>query len=122
MAKVLTGETPFSLVYGTKVILPSEAIMLTARYGLLTPDTNRHELAHDMDTIDELKLTKIRMVSYQQRISNTYNKHVHVRTFQVGDLVLKKTFQNTMDTTVGKFAEIWEGPYFIDDIVGRGAY
>lgn len=40
----------------------------------------------------------------------------------MGDLVLRKTFQNTMDTTAGKFADNWEGPYFIDAVVGHGAY
>lgn len=77
-----TSQIPFSLVYRTEAVLPTEVMMSTARYRLLTPDTNRHELVHDMDTIDELQeMVKIRMVSYQQRIANTYNKHVHVRAF-----------------------------------------
>lgn len=55
-------------------------------------------------------------------ITNTYNKHVHVRTFQVGNLVLRKMFQNTMDMTADKFNDTWEGPCLVDAIVGRGAY
>lgn len=62
------------------------------------------------------------MMSYQQRVGNSYNKHVHVRTFRVGDLVIRKVFQNTMDVTAGKFADTWERPYLIDAVVGRGAY
>lgn len=98
-------------------------MMPTARYGLTTPDTNERELAHELDTIDELReMAKVRMTSYQQRVANTYNRHVYVRTFQVGDLVLRKTFMNTMNTTSGKFADTWEGPYLIDVVVGRGTY
>lgn len=40
----------------------------------------------------------------------------------MGDLVLRKVFQYTMDTTAGKFADTLEGPYLVDVVVGRGAY
>ncbi|XP_074342101.1 uncharacterized protein LOC141679519 [Apium graveolens] len=93
------------------------------RYGLLTNDVNNVELSHDKDTVDELReMAKIRITSYQQRVANVYNRHVHIRIFHVGDMVLRKTFQNTMDMTTGKFADTWDDPYFIDDVVGRGAY
>ncbi|XP_074356234.1 uncharacterized protein LOC141695907 [Apium graveolens] len=121
--QVTSKETPYSLVYGTKAVFPTEVMMPTARYGLLTSDMNNKELSHDKDTMDKLwKMAKISLVSYQQRVANTYNKHVHIRTFRVGNIVLRKTFQNTVDVTAGKFADTWEGPYFIDDIVGHGDY
>lgn len=98
-------------------------MMPTARYGLATVEDNDSELTHDIDTVDELReMARIRMTEYQQRIAKQYNKHVHIRTFKAGDLVLRKVFQNTTDPTAGKFADTWEGPYFIDAIVGRGAY
>lgn len=97
--------------------------MPTARFGLLTHETNEHELAHNVNTVDKLReMAKIRMTSYQQRIANTYNKHVHIMTFRVDDLVLRKTFQNTIDLTAGKFFDTWERPYLLDTVVGRGAY
>ncbi|XP_017224963.1 uncharacterized protein LOC108201178 [Daucus carota subsp. sativus] len=36
--KTSTGQTPFSLVYGTEAVLPTEVMMPTARYGLVTGD------------------------------------------------------------------------------------
>ena len=76
-----------------------------------------------MDIVDELReMAKIRMESYRQRVANAYNKHVHVKTFNIDDLVLRKVFQNTMDMTADKFAYTWEGSYLVDAIVGRGAY
>ena len=62
------------------------------------------------------------MESYRQRVANAYNKHVRVKTFNVGDLVLRKVFQNTMDMTTDKFADTCERSYLVDAIVGRGAY
>ncbi|XP_074323867.1 uncharacterized protein LOC141660782 [Apium graveolens] len=52
--KTLTGQTHYSLVYGTEVVLPTEVIMPTARYVLFTSDMNDKELAHDIDTVDEI--------------------------------------------------------------------
>ncbi|XP_074323168.1 uncharacterized protein LOC141660105 [Apium graveolens] len=121
--KTSTGQTPYSLVCGTEVVLPTEIMVPTARYGLLKNDVNNAELSHDKDTVDELReMAKIRVAAYQQRVANVYNKHVHIRTLCVGDMVLRKTFQNMMDMTAGKFADTWEGLYLIDAVVGRGEY
>ncbi|XP_074342050.1 uncharacterized protein LOC141679448 [Apium graveolens] len=121
--KTSTGQMPYILVYDTEAVFPTEIMMPISRYGLLTIDVNNTELAHDKDTIDELReMAKVHLVSYQQRVVNTFNKHVHMRAFCVGHLVLRKTFQNIVDATAGKFVDAWEGPYFIDVVVGCGAY
>ncbi|XP_074327478.1 uncharacterized protein LOC141665390 [Apium graveolens] len=109
--KTATGKMPYSLVYATEDVLPTEIMMPTARYELLMTVVNNIELAHDQDTMDELReMARIHMVSYQQRVANTYSKYAHVRAFRVGELVLRKTFQNTVDVTAGKFTDTWERP------------
>ena len=62
------------------------------------------------------------MAAYQQKIVYSYNKNIRLRRFQVGDLVLRKAFQNTTNPTDGKLAPKWEGPYLIDAEAGKGAY
>ena len=42
--------------------------------------------------------------------------------FQVGDLVLRKTFQNTKDPSACKLDLKWEGQHLIDVEVGKGTY
>ncbi|XP_074337435.1 uncharacterized protein LOC141674624 [Apium graveolens] len=104
--KTSMGQTPYSLVYDTKVVLSTEIIMPTLRCGTATYDSNKKELTHDIDTIDKLReTTKIRMAMYQQKIARSYNKNIHIRNFQVGDMVMRKVFQNTMDVSAGKFAD-----------------
>ncbi|KAL0289763.1 UNVERIFIED_CONTAM: hypothetical protein Sradi_7066200 [Sesamum radiatum] len=50
---------------------------------------------------------------------NSYNKRVKSRSFQVVDLVLRRA---DALKPVGKFDPIWEGPYKVTGIIGKGAY
>ncbi|XP_074277405.1 uncharacterized protein LOC141601043 [Silene latifolia] len=121
--KVATGQTPFSLVFGAEAVIPSEVRVPTHRYGCITEDRSQVEMASNLDTIDELRTSaRIRMASYRQTVARSYNKNVKVRTLQVGDLVLRKVFQNTKNQQAGKFAYNWEGPYQVESTVGNGAY
>ena len=121
--KNATGQSPFSLVYGSEAVIPAEILVPTARYGLQTPEQNDVELSHNLDTIDEIReKARIRMVQYQQQVARSYNKNVRVKVFKAGDWVLRKTFQNTKDPADGKLAPQWEGPYLIKEVVGQGAY
>ncbi|KAI3783284.1 hypothetical protein L1987_42361 [Smallanthus sonchifolius] len=96
------GQTPFSLVFGTEAMIPTEM---------------------DLETMDELRdLAKVHIAAYQQRIAKSYNKNIRIRRFQVGDLVLRKAFQNIINPNDGKLEPKWEGPYLIDSEVGKGAY
>ncbi|XP_074351989.1 uncharacterized protein LOC141691147 [Apium graveolens] len=62
--KTSTGQTPFSLVYGTEAVLPTEVLTPTARYGLATYESNHVEMAHDLDTLDESRdMAKLRLAS-----------------------------------------------------------
>ena len=45
-----------------------------------------------------------------------------MRTFQVGDWVLRKVFQNTKEVSAWKLGPNWEGPYEITQLMGNRAY
>ena len=62
------------------------------------------------------------MAAYQQQVSRSYNRNALVRTFQVGDWVLRKVFPNTQESNAGKLAPTLEGPYCITRVLGQGAY
>ena len=110
-------------MFGTKATIPSKVVILTARYLLQNQENNDRILAQDLETIDKLRdLAKIRISSHQQRINKAYNKNIKVRRFQIGDLVLRKTFQNTKDPSAGIFDYKWERPYLIDVEARKGGY
>ena len=72
---------------------------------------------------DEMReAAAIRIVSYQRRLANSYNRRVKPRVFRSADLVLRKVFENTVDLTVGKFQPNWEGPYVMTRTCEAGSY
>ena len=98
-----TGVSPFTLTYGMEVIIPIEIRMPTLR--IKVPGTaNAEAISKDLDMENELReAATIRVASYQQRMANLYNKHVKPRAFRVGDLILRKVFENMVDPTTSKF-------------------
>ena len=57
---------------------------------------------------------------YRKRIIRAFQKRVRARNFEVGHLVLKRTFPH-QDEYKGKFALNWQGPYMVRKILSRGA-
>lgn len=51
-----------------------------------------------------------------------YNNKVVPRAFKVGDLVLRKASIGARNTERGKLAANWEGPYWVTESTGTGAY
>ena len=47
---------------------------------------------------------------------------VRQRAFRVGDLVLRRVFENTADPAAGKFQLNWEGSYKIVKVGAAGSY
>ena len=70
-----------------------------------TPEkANTKAIAKDLDMEDELReAVAIHMVSYQQRMTNLYNRHVKLHAFRTGDLVLRRVFENTADLVASMF-------------------
>ena len=88
-----TRVSPFSLTYGMEAIIPTE-----------------------------IEMPKLRIAHYQQRMANLNNRHIKLHAFRVGDLVLRRAFENTTDLAVGKFQPNWEGPYVIVRVGLAGLY
>ena len=117
-----TGISPFALTYGMEAVIPTEIGMPTLRTD--TPEQSNNEaVAENLDMADELReAASIRMASYQKRLANWYNKRTKPRTFQPGDFVLRKVFENTADPTAGKLQSNWEGPYVVVRAGSAGSY
>ncbi|XP_075106918.1 uncharacterized protein LOC142179924 [Nicotiana tabacum] len=122
-SKIATGETPFSLVYGSEALIPVEIGEPSTRFALATEESNNEELRTNLDLLEQRReAVLIRMEAQKQIIERYYNRKAHLRYFKIGDFVLKKVFQSTKTTGAGKLNPNWEGPYKIQGIAGKGAY
>ncbi|KAL0411740.1 UNVERIFIED_CONTAM: hypothetical protein Slati_3763700 [Sesamum latifolium] len=75
-----TGESPFSLVYGTEAIIPAELGTPSHRVMNFSEEYNRDLLKENLDLIEELREKAfIHMQRYKNTMINSYNKRVRAR-------------------------------------------
>uniref|UniRef100_A0A2N9HIE5 Uncharacterized protein n=1 Tax=Fagus sylvatica TaxID=28930 RepID=A0A2N9HIE5_FAGSY len=118
------GATPYSLVYGMEAVLPVEVEIPSLRI-LSQTQLEEAEWAQaryeQLNFVDEKRLAALcHGQLYQRRIERAYNKKARPRTFQPGDLVLKKRNMALSDPR-GKFAPSYEGPYVVKKAFSGGA-
>jgi hypothetical protein len=93
--KTATGFTPFSLVYGTDTISPTELVVPSPRVmqgNELEVDANMCAEARmaDLEGLDEAReLAKARSQRNYKKMANVYSKALRVRVFVEGQMVLK---------------------------------
>ena len=105
-----------------EAIIPTQIGMPTIRTDVLEQG-NTDLMVKDLDTLHELQESAaIRIASYQHRLANSYNKRVKPRTFQRGNLVLRRVFENTANPNAEKFQPNWEGPYLVTRAGESGSY
>ena len=87
----------FALIYEIEAIIP---IVRTE----IPEEANSEALSNDLDMTDEPReAAAMRISSYQQRLTSLYNKHVKLHALKVGDLVMRKVFENTVNPAADKF-------------------
>ena len=96
-----------------EAIIPTKIGTPTLRTEILEK-ANVEAVIKDLYMIDELhEAPVVHITSYQQRLTNLYNRHVKPRAFRAGDLALRRVFEYTTDLVVDKLQPNWEGPYVI---------
>uniref|UniRef100_A0A2N9EZU9 RNA-directed DNA polymerase n=1 Tax=Fagus sylvatica TaxID=28930 RepID=A0A2N9EZU9_FAGSY len=127
--KTATGFTPFSLVYGTDTISPTELVVPSPRVmqgSELEVDANMCVEARmaDLEGLDEVRdLAKARSQRNYQKMANVYSKALRVRIFTEGQMVFKAAeFVRRNLPSPSKFSPNWDGPYIIREAHGSGYY
>ena len=116
-------ETPFSLTYEAKAVIPAEINLFSARVSGFTLANNSELMLKQLNLLEERRESvTILLAEYQQKLAQRYNRDVRRREFGVGDLVLRKVVGNMRDVNVEKLAPTWEGPYKVTTITSVGAY
>nr|KYP35063.1 Transposon Ty3-I Gag-Pol polyprotein [Cajanus cajan] len=118
-----TQETPYKLTYGSDVMIPVEVGEPSHRRLTFDETQNVEQLRLDLDLLDETReCAKIQEEACKLRAARLYNSRLKPRSFREGDLVWRATRDARKDTSVGKFAANWEGPFRISECLQNGAY
>ncbi|XP_075099087.1 uncharacterized protein LOC142175973 [Nicotiana tabacum] len=121
--KISTGETPLSLVYGTKEVIPVKVEESSLRYFHESGKSNDESIRQELDEVDEQRdMAYIRMISQKQQEERYYNKKVKVRPLNIGDYILKAKTQASKDPREDKLGTNWDGPYKIIAKENKGSF
>ncbi|XP_070049539.1 uncharacterized protein [Nicotiana tomentosiformis] len=88
--KTSTGETPFSLVYGTDTVIPVEVEEPSLRYFRESRPQNDDSRRQELDEVEEQRdMAYVRMVAQKQQAERYYNKGKRSGHSQSGTTCLK---------------------------------
>ncbi|GKC16071.1 reverse transcriptase domain-containing protein [Tanacetum coccineum] len=120
--KTSNGETPFSLAYGTEVVIPAEIGIPTRRTIQSPNEENKEALMLNLNILEERReIATIREEIRKQQVEKYYNQRVRHKQFKVGEFVLRKNELSKAEIT-RKLGPKWEGPYEVVETYGTGAY
>jgi hypothetical protein len=115
-----TGQTPFSLVYGSKAMLSTEIEHKSLRVQNYSEEQSNDSRVDDLTRLEELhEAAVIQLAKHQQAMRHYHARNVSPRGFKVGDFVLLK-IQTTKDWH--KLSPDWEGPFKVVEVTWPGSY
>jgi hypothetical protein len=95
------GFTPFFLVYGSKVVLPTDVEYGSPRLKAYNKQNNDATREDALDQLEEARdIALLHSARYQQSLRRYHDKHVRRRGLNVDDLVLRRSQNNKDDTNL----------------------
>ena len=77
------------MTYGSEAVIPLETGFLTMKSDQFNVEENNSLLLTSLELVDERReVAIVKMVHYQQKLKQWYDKGVKVRPLALGDLVL----------------------------------
>ncbi|XP_021985296.1 protein NYNRIN-like [Helianthus annuus] len=121
MPKTSNNETPFSLTYGTEATILTEVGLPSLR-RLTTEDDNDRLLWEGLDLLEERReAAAISEAKYKKTLERYYNQRVAQQTFKEGEYVMRDNESSRVEPS-SKLGPNWEGPYIIQEDLGKWAY
>ena len=103
MPRRSTGETPFSMTYRAKTVIPLETGFPTLKTSSFNLRDNDEQLTKSLDLIKENRENAIvQLAYYQQKLKQGYDANVKLRPLTPGNLMLRKVVGAAKNPTWGK--------------------
>jgi hypothetical protein len=115
-----TGQSPYFLVYGSEAILPADVMWDSPAVEQYDEGISEYSKRVDIDRLEEARCAAlIQSARYLEGIRRYHDHNAKERSFNVGDLVLRR-IQNTEG--LHKLSSPWEGPFTVTKVIGPGSY
>jgi hypothetical protein len=114
------GQSPYFLVYGSEAILSVDVMWDSPAIEQYDEGISEDSRRVDIDGLEEARCAAlVQSARYLEGIRRYYDRNVKERSFNVGDLVLRR-IQNT--ERLHKLSSPWEGPFTVAKVTGPGSY
>ena len=101
-------ETPFSMTYGAKAIIPLEIGFLTLRTSSFSLSSNNELLEKSLNLIKEKRESAmVQLAYYQHKLKQGYDANVKPWPLVSSDLILRKNLGAVKNPTWGKLGPNW---------------
>ncbi|XP_021979496.1 uncharacterized protein LOC110875606 [Helianthus annuus] len=103
-------------------VIPAEIGLRSPRMLAVNKIDNSDERRLDLDLLEESHENEaINEAKYKTKLEEYHNARVRICTFNVGADVLRNNEASNAERP-GKLAPKWEGPYLIQEVLGKGVY
>ena len=86
-----TRDTPFSMTYGAKTVIPLETGFLTLKTSSFSLSSNSELPERSLNLIEERRESAmVQLAYYQHKLKQDYDTKVKLRPLVPGDLVLRR--------------------------------
>jgi hypothetical protein len=124
--KVSTCCTPFQLVYGQEVILPTEMELSSLQLMLQIEELNSSNVSQRINALlvlEEQRLFSLENIKRrQQTVKKYFNKSAKVVRFKVNEKFLLWDSAHVDRGRHSKFQKLWLGPFKIAFVLGANSH
>ncbi|CAN1285112.1 Transposon Tf2-6 polyprotein [Linum perenne] len=119
--KTSTGESPYTLTYGSEAVLPVEITIPSVRLNSFDPEENEQSLIHNIDMVEERReMAQLKLIAEKGMLARRYNKKLRLHHIKIGDPVLRKIFRPSEGAA--KLDPGWEGPFRVRKVMGANTF
>jgi hypothetical protein len=116
----VTVYSPFFMVYESEAVLPTDVAFGAPRIQHYEEGTTEETHKVDLDNIEEHRVAALmRHTRYEQQLRRYHDRNVRERSFNVGDMVLRR-IQSTKE--MHKLSVPWEGLFIVMEVVSPSTY
>jgi hypothetical protein len=115
-----TGQSPYFLVYDSEAILSADVMWDSPAVEQYDEGISEDSRQVDIDGLKEARCaTLVQLARYLEGIRRYHDRNIKKRSFNVGDLVLRR-IQNTKG--LHKLSSPWEAPFSIAKVTRPSSY